>query len=251
MSTTTPRYVRISDSRTFTIEAQTDKKITVKDEATGDTLSMTPAAFVARYEGTHGIYALTAAALEPYRANIEARVHEHLKKQVTEMLAALEAAGGNATAYAPYPRSSKFPGRLAYTVARESYDFTRKWTVNDEEKNKAVPYTERHGLDAPNYRVPTPALESRLEVTARRIADDIVKGYIWKLTGKQKKLGETAGSEAARDAIGADYQGSLWSGSTMTYTNADGSLDTWSTKIILNVSCLGKIFNQYPTRLAK
>jgi hypothetical protein len=46
----------------------------------------------------------------------------------------------------------------------------------------------------------------------------------------------------------ANVTGSLWTGSTLRVTFEDGSAEVWTTKCIVNVSSLGKLFNQWPTR---
>lgn len=43
----------------------------------------------------------------------------------------------------------------------------------------------------------------------------------------------------------------VWSFSILTVTKEDGSLEKWKTQMIVNVSKLGKLFNQWPTRKVK
>lgn len=47
---------------------------------------------------------------------------------------------------------------------------------------------------------------------------------------------------------GASVRGNPWSGSTLDVTCTDGETQVWSTKMIINVSVLGKLFNQFPSR---
>lgn len=43
----------------------------------------------------------------------------------------------------------------------------------------------------------------------------------------------------------------VWSFSILTVTKADGSVENWKTQMIINISKLGKLFNQWPTRKVK
>jgi hypothetical protein len=54
------------------------------------------------------------------------------------------------------------------------------------------------------------------------------------------------------DVLAADLDGNhVWSSSTLTVRKADGSVERWFTQQIVNVSCRGKYFNQWPTRKLK
>jgi hypothetical protein len=48
----------------------------------------------------------------------------------------------------------------------------------------------------------------------------------------------------------ASVVGPLWTGSVLTVSKG-ATIERWTTRMIVNVSCLGKLFNQFPTRLAK
>lgn len=60
--------------------------------------------------------------------------------------------------------------------------------------------------------------------------------YVAKLEGKVGNAEEAAIDNAP-----------LWNGSVLTVRVA-GEVQQWKTKMILNVSCLGTLFNQFPTR---
>jgi hypothetical protein len=49
----------------------------------------------------------------------------------------------------------------------------------------------------------------------------------------------------------ATLSGSPWSGSTLMVETKNKGTQVWYTKVIVNCSKLGKVFNQFPTRLAK
>lgn len=234
------RYTRNSDSRVFTIAGEEKGSLLIKDELNpSDVLRMKPAAFRARYTEIRATYNATLAALEPFRASIEARIVEATTKSVATAYAILEKDGMDANISTPYPRSNQ--GRVSYLLAKERYSFIRKWTV----------YTNgtRSGLNSPEPRIFIEAepLAARIRAEARSQANDVIRAYAHKLTAKEDALRKESGTEG--EVITAEYTGNLWSHSFMVYTLANGIKDTWKTNMILNVSCLGKLFNQFPTRL--
>jgi hypothetical protein len=74
------------------------------------------------------------------------------------------------------------------------------------------------------------------EVTLAAIAS--FEAYVAKLAAK-------IGPKAIESA---NVTGSLWTGSTLRVAFEDGSAEVWTTTCIINVSVLGKLFNQWPTR---
>jgi hypothetical protein len=79
----------------------------------------------------------------------------------------------------------------------------------------------------------------RVQQTRDAMATDF-DGYVNKLS---TKIGE--------GVVSAEITGRLWDYSTLTVTKNDGSVERWRTQQIINVSCLGKLFNQWPTRRSK
>ena len=51
--------------------------------------------------------------------------------------------------------------------------------------------------------------------------------------------------------VKADLAGDPWTRSTLTVVTKNKGTQIWKTKMIINVSKYGKLFNQFPTRLAK
>ncbi len=78
------------------------------------------------------------------------------------------------------------------------------------------------------------------KVRAIREADLSIDGYIAKLA---RKIGERV--------KGVSYLGELWSGSTVIVSLETGAEQRWETRTILNISCLGNVFNQWPTKRIK
>jgi hypothetical protein len=73
----------------------------------------------------------------------------------------------------------------------------------------------------------------------RKDAGASFDAYVAKLTAK---VGE--------GVVSASVVGHLWDYSILTVEKASGT-EQWRTQQILNVSCLGKVFNQWPTRKMK
>ena len=53
------------------------------------------------------------------------------------------------------------------------------------------------------------------------------------------------------DCVAATVDGNLWNESILIVTKADGAVERWKTQMIINISSLGKLFNQFPTRKLK
>jgi hypothetical protein len=152
---------------------------------------------------------LIIAALAPLRAEIIARGRDAINTHIARLDADLAAAGGNLDAAAPRPNGRM--GRLEYLAAQQR---RRMMTMIANESGRAALLAEAIA-----------AITASFDAFAA-------------------KLAEKAGPITAASICGA----SLWNGSTLTVTAADGTRAAWRTRTILNVSCLGKVFNQYPTR---
>lgn len=231
-------YTRNSDSRVFTIAREEDGKVVVKDELTGEELAMKPALFRARYTATASTYAATSEALAPYWTAIRDRIVASLTKHVADVYEQLKADNLDAEISFGYPSSNM--SRVSYMLAKERYAFVRTWTTY------AKP--TRHPNE-PDTRVLFGAeqLAAKIKTRAEKDATDVIRGYVHKLTAKED--GHRASGTPSAIVASATYTGDLWTRSFMRYTLTDGTVHTWKTNMILNVSCLGKLFNQFPTRL--
>lgn len=89
-----------------------------------------------------------------------------------------------------------------------------------------------------------PDIDEVLKREAQRVAEDTVAAFCAKLAGKvdrEKAEGATVVGVASTTI-------DRWSSGTTVVRLSDGSEQEWHTKVILNQSCLGKLFNQWPTR---
>lgn len=59
----------------------------------------------------------------------------------------------------------------------------------------------------------------------------------------QQKIGEVKNATLKGNHV--------WSYSILTVEKPDGTVEHWKTQMIINVSKLGKMFNQFPTRKVK
>jgi hypothetical protein len=89
-----------------------------------------------------------------------------------------------------------------------------------------------------------PDIDEVLKREAQRVAEDTVAAFAAKLAGKvdrEKAEGATVVGVASTTI-------DRWSSGTTVVRLSDGSTQEWHTQVILNQSCLGKLFNQWPTR---
>lgn len=140
---------------------------------------------------------------------------------------------------APDPHSNM--GRKAYIAAKDRHNFFSSITVYDEERT-GVPRSRFFSFRAKQHFVKwnEEAAERSIEM-AKRDAAASYDAYVVKL---EKKVG-------AHTAATLRPLGSLWSYSFVDVTLPDGTVQCWKTQMILNHSSLGRLFNQWPTRVVK
>lgn len=162
---------------------------------------------------------LIAAMAKP-RGEYRKRCIKHIQEDIATITVALEAAAYNINAAYPYP------GR----DIRERVKTIRMI----EDRRYAEKFFKPVDQD-------TVALRSDIEAVIADLAEKMVSnhfdGYIYKLS---KKIGKPVAHAA--------HLGSIWTDCTLIVTCQDGESQTWHTQCIFNRSCLGKIFNQWPTR---
>ena len=92
----------------------------------------------------------------------------------------------------------------------------------------------------PHFRQKSVEREQSFIERAKKGAAESYDMYVGKLISK---VGEV--KDAKLDG------GFVWSLSYLTVTKLDGSIEKWKTQQIINVSKLGTLFNQWPTRKVK
>lgn len=151
----------------------------------------------------------------------------HLAKQVDEVKAKLEANGMDMEKTFPYPNGNM--GRAAYIVAQDAWNFAKMFFKS----------TTSHGFRQPDPVVAIPSNEKSRKLD--KLADEATArhfdGYIIKLANK-----------IGKPIVSAKLVGSLWHDCTLHVICEDFEPQCWHTQCIWNVSCLGRVFNQWPTR---
>jgi hypothetical protein len=133
---------------------------------------------------------------------------------------------------APYPSSLR--------ESRTSYTFKLNKRREIEAITESVPSQRcRHHGDPQPVRISS-ARYASMRQKVRKAAGESFDAYVAKLTAK-----------VGSGVVAASVVGFLWQHSILTVTMADSSVQNWRTQQIINVSCLGKVFNQWPTRRMK
>lgn len=131
---------------------------------------------------------------------------------------------------APYPSSSN-GGTLGYYMALaryQTFSAITKWRKSS------------YSMAEPHYGDIDPGRCAKFIDRRKREAAEQYDDFVAKLIGK---IGHVKS---------ADLDGNhVWADSILTVTKLDGSVERWKTQQIVNVSKLGKHFNQWPTRKVK
>jgi hypothetical protein len=165
---------------------------------------------------------LKTAAIE--RAEQEAN---NLVKRCKEKL---KEAGYDLGIVAPYPESNNCSPQ-AYQIAmskRRTFELLVKHVSGSRRANDP----EIVEID---YNAVKRFIKNTKEDAASQYDAFVVKLII--------KIGEVTTAKLEGDHV--------WSYSILTVTKADGTTENWKTQMIVNVSKLGKLFNQWPTRKVK
>jgi len=162
------------------------------------------------------------------RASIDAAV-QATKEMVARFAKKLEEANWDLNL--AFPRPNGFGSRSAYMQKKAARDFASSLVSAVE----------------PSYRPNQPMFvrmcDERIAhalVVAAKDAAAQYEAYVAKLV---KKVGEC-------DSANMGFNGGLWFDSDLVVTKGDAK-EVWNTKCITNRSCLGKVFNQFPTRKRK
>jgi hypothetical protein len=142
----------------------------------------------------------------------------------------LEAGGFDLKVVAPYPSSSG-GGTFAYYMALaryQTFSAITKWRKGS------------YNMAEPHYADINDTMCAKFVERRKREAAEQYDEFVAKLIGK---IGHVKS---------ADLDGNhVWSHSILTVTKLDGTIERWKTQQIVNVSKLGKHFNQWPTRKMK
>lgn len=166
------------------------------------------------------------AAVEPLRSATIERVGQEFDAYVARIAERVAKANGDIDVLAPQP-NSRTDGRIEYK---------RKQAL------RAAYY--RICTHTGDYKAPIAVDQDKVVEACRAEMDNASAQYDAFIAKLVTKVGD--------DCTAASLAGThVWGYSFLTVTKADGSTEIWKTQQILNVSVLGNVFNQWPTRLVK
>jgi len=175
-----------------------------------------------------------AQAVEPLRADAMDRAEKEARKIIAMVYQTLNENDNDLDKVAPSPRGV-YDRRKYHEMKgkRNMYQALTRW---DTER---MGYSKK--MNDPTYVYVADDLITKFVADARENASLQYDAFIAKLTAK-----------AGAGVTSADLSGShVWGYSYLTLTMEDGSESVWKTQQIINVSKLGKLFNQWPTRKVK
>lgn len=173
-----------------------------------------------------------ADAVEPLKADAIDRASLWAHEVIERYAAMLGEAAGDANKAAPYPDSRTMNSHryaMALAVYRRMHSLSKS--------------TSRTGCrrpSEPDTREMDVEMCERFIEQCKESAAAQYDTFVAKLVGK---IGECETATLTGNHV--------WGRSTLTVGKADGSVERWNTKQIVNVSKLGLLFNQWPTRKAK
>ena len=168
-------------------------------------------------------------AVLPLKSDAVERAEQEAQRIVARIINALEAADWNLNVVAPRPHTR---------MSREEY--VRLLSKHDLFKSVTIHTQTSRSPSEPDIRARSIESEQRFIDAAKKDAAYQYDLFVAKLV---KKVGE---------ASSADLAGShVWGHSILTVTKPDGCVQKWKTQMIINISKLGKVFNQFPTRVVK
>ena len=140
-----------------------------------------------------------------------------------------------------YPYPSGDMGRTQYHQMQRRRVVAQKRTIIDT--SKPIIYIPK----SPTYVVMKPMLHVDIQRESVEEAEAMLESFAIKMGKKAAEHGE------GRLVVAAEYHGgdNPWQSSEFVIRLDDGTKLVYYTHMIINISCLGKLFNQWPTRLQK
>ena len=166
-------------------------------------------------------------AVLPLKADAIARAEQKAEITIRVIKDALAHGGWDIDKVAPYPKGSdsKYHEKMS---KRCLYESVTTWTKSSR------------AMHEPNIRKEHPEAETRFIQASKENAAAQYDAFIEKL---EDKIGLHRS---------ASLQGNhVWSYSILTVELETGDIQRWKTQQIINVSKLGKLFNQWPSRKIK
>ena len=174
---------------------------------------------------------IIANAVAPLKALATEKAIRLANELIADVVADFAAHGWDLLKCAPYPNSGI--GRSAYKAAIAKHNLyqliARRVEVSSWRKNG--------DLDLFNKS------EESEDLYVKRCVANAAQDFDMYVGKLCVKTGEVTSASL-------EVSSSVWGSSVLTVTKPDGSV-RWKTQMIINCSVLGKVFNQWPTRLVK
>jgi hypothetical protein len=183
--------------------------------------------------GTLTIVQILSKELAPYLVEMKKKYRASGQQFVDSIEKKLKENDWDLQKVAPSPRT--LYDRKAYMESRRFRQTIGMFTTLDRSRNRIS-----RSMSDPEYVILDKGKVGRYLDHMEKEAEESFNSYIAKLAGK---IGQEIKS--------AEVQGNLWQGSTLRIVTLTDETQIWNTKIIINRSKLGLLFNQYPTRRAK
>lgn len=172
---------------------------------------------------------LIVKVVMPLKADAMKRAAEFAQVRIDEVAKELKAANYDVQACAPYPSGSL--GRDSYHEALRKYHLFSALT-----KWRKGTYSPRE----PHYADMDSAKKAKFIKNAKEAAAAQYDMFVGKMISK---IGDVTKTELEGNHV--------WGYSFLTVRKPDGSEEIWKTQMILNISKLGLVFNQWPSRKVK
>jgi len=171
---------------------------------------------------------LTTATMG-YRQEVLERATHYASDYVARVTRNLELHGNDLNAVAPLPTSEM-----------DRAEYAEKKNARRNIKLLVDRVAARRRKGAPCIVSVNPAKAERYIAQSRAAAIASVEAFIARLAGKVGDIVQAVSDGAP-----------VWHGSVLTVVKPDGTIERWRTEMIVNVSALGKLFNQWLTRRIK
>lgn len=174
-----------------------------------------------------------AIAVEPLRVDAMREAKEDKEKEIQAVWDKMDT-GGNAfdiNAVAPEPEWS------LRRTDKKKYEDMQQWNSEVREITRKTDPEKYYSTE----RIICEDAISHLVLREQQMAAHQYEAFVYKLVAK---IGETV------DASLMPHNG-LWENSVLVVRLPSGEVQNWKTTRIINRSCLGKLFFQWPTRLMK
>lgn len=177
-----------------------------------------------------------AKAVEPVRAEAIARATKKAFEIIAKCEVDLAAAGGDRQVLAPYPSSWNCDKRT-WNIKKGYYNLVQMLTERD------IPEGAYRGSRSMNDPDPARMSVKGCAKFVKQSQEDASAQYDAFIAKLETKIGEVTAATLTGEHV--------WGHSILTVTKADGTSEKWKTQMIVNISVLGKLFNQWPSRKTK